>query len=324
LDNLTHTLTGLLLSRAGFRRLSPRAAWIAMLGANAPDVDVLAAAWGPAAYLDYHRHFTHSLAAVPLIAALPLLPFLRSAGWRDFLVSLAAVLSHVLMDFANVYGIRLGWPFSDRWMRLDTTPVIDVWILLFYALALAAPALSRLVSSEIGEARRHRATGTGWAVFALTLMLGYQGGRAVAHQRALAMVEPYSYDGEVPQTIAALPNPFSPLRWRALVRLSDHYRVLDVDLLFPLDPSSGEAFFMAEPGPWRDAAAATPSFQAFLRFNQFPLWQVTPAPDEGARVRLFDLRFGSPRAPGFVATAVVDRGHRVRESSFSFGIPRIR
>ncbi len=295
-----------------------------MLGANAPDLDIIAGMWGPAAYLDHHRHFTHSLAASPLIAALPLLPFFRSAGWREFLVSLAAVLSHVLMDYTNVYGIRLGWPFTDRWMRLDTTPVVDVWILSLYALALAAPALSGLVGSEIGESRRRRAGGTGWAVFALAVMLAYQGGRVLAHERALAMVEPYSYDGEVPQTIAALPNPFSPLRWRAVVRLPDRYRVLDVHILFPLDPSSGETYFTAEPTPPLRAAEATPAFQAFLRFNQFPLWQTTPAPEEGTEVRLFDLRFGTPRAPGFQAGALVDAGLRVRESSFSFGIPRIR
>jgi hypothetical protein len=32
-----------------------------------------------------------------------------------------------------------------------------------------------------------------------------------------------------------------------------------------------------------------------------------------------DLRFGSPAAPAFVATAVVDANGRVIESSFEFG-----
>lgn len=312
------------MSRAGLYRLTPRAAWIAMLGANAPDLDVLAAIWGPATYLDHHRHFTHSFAASPLIAVLPLLPMFRAVGWRDFAVSLAAVWSHLLLDFTNVYGIRLGWPFTERWMRLDTTPVVDVWILAIYGLALAAPALSRLVGSEIGESRRGRAHGGGWAVVALLLLLLYQGGRAVAHQNALAMIEAYLYDGQIPRDVAALPTPFSPLRWRGLVRLSDRYRLLDVHLLAPLDPSGGETYYIPQPEPAVEAASANPTFQAFLRFNQFPLWQVTPAPGEGAGVRLFDLRFGSPRAPGFVATADLDASYRVRHASFSFGTLRIR
>ena len=61
MDPLTHTATGLLLSRAGLNRWTPLATPILILAANAPDIDVVTAAGGSLNYLHYHRHLTHSL-----------------------------------------------------------------------------------------------------------------------------------------------------------------------------------------------------------------------------------------------------------------------
>ncbi|PYT24534.1 MAG: hypothetical protein DMG58_25750 [Acidobacteria bacterium] len=66
-DNITHSLTGLLLSRAGLDRLTPRAPWILFLAANAPDIDVVSAFGGSLNYLHYHRNLTHSLVALPVL-----------------------------------------------------------------------------------------------------------------------------------------------------------------------------------------------------------------------------------------------------------------
>ena len=41
-----------------------------MLAANAPDIDVVSVAGGPVSYLHYHRHLTHSLIAMPVMAIL--------------------------------------------------------------------------------------------------------------------------------------------------------------------------------------------------------------------------------------------------------------
>ena len=62
----------------------------------------------------------------------------------------------------NVYGVRLLLPFSSRWLHLDMTEIIDPWILLIFVLAVAAPALSGLVTSEIRGAKAARSeTGLG-------------------------------------------------------------------------------------------------------------------------------------------------------------------
>ena len=46
--------------------------------------------------------------------------------------------------------------------------------------------------------------------------------------------------------------------------------------------------------------------------------------EDGRLVEVFDLRFGTPVAPGFVARAVLDSRLRVVESSFHFGAARPR
>ena len=79
MDNLTHSLVGLFLSRAGVNRWSPRATAIVVLAANLPDVDVVSAMGGAPGYLHWHRAWTHSLLAMPL-EALVAVALVRVAG----------------------------------------------------------------------------------------------------------------------------------------------------------------------------------------------------------------------------------------------------
>ena len=65
MDNLTHTLAGVMLSRAGLNRVAPRATLVLALAANAPDIDIVTRGWGSLAYLHHHRGLSHSLLAVP-------------------------------------------------------------------------------------------------------------------------------------------------------------------------------------------------------------------------------------------------------------------
>jgi len=126
MDPLTHTLTGLALSRAGLNRRSAYATPILMLAASAPDIDILAWLAGPAAYLHYHRHLTHAFVAIPFLALLPVLVvrlFARKPfDWKwAYLVSLVGVATHPLLDWMNAYGVRFWLPFSGEWLR-GTSP----------------------------------------------------------------------------------------------------------------------------------------------------------------------------------------------------------
>lgn len=326
LDNLTHTLTGLALSRAGLNRMTPRATLILLLAANAPDIDAVSGFGGALTYLRFHRHLTHALILLPVLpllcVAVARIIGRRPLNWRSgYAVAMIGVALHVAMDLTNVYGVRLLLPFSGRWFRLDITHIVDVWIWAALLISVAAPALANLVSGEIGAAARSSYPARGFPIFALAFILLYDFGRAVAHARAVEMLNARIYSGAAPVRVAAFPGPLNPARWRGLVETRDSFIVFDFTLWSEFDPASGTVFYKPQPGPAIEAARRTEVFQQFLQFAQYPIWITTPAPEpeNGTQVEAMDLRFGDPLNPGFVCTAVVNSRLHVAGSWFRFG-----
>jgi inner membrane protein len=332
MDPLTHAAVGLFLSRAGLNRWTPHATPILILAAEAPDIDIVTAAGGALNYLHYHRHLTHSLIAMPVMALLPValvaLVVRKQVRWAGaFCAAMIGVASHLLLDLTNSYGIRLFLPFSQNWLRLDTTNVVDLWLWAALLAGIAGPFLSRLVGMEISPGRRRpEYPGRGFAVFALAFVLVYNGGRAALHSRAAAELDARVYRGAAPLRVAALPDAANPLRWRGLVETTEFYAVDDVDLAGEFDPTRAAVFYKPGPSPALDAARRTPTIREFLRFSQFPLWRVTPSAEaeNGWLVEVFDMRFGSPQEPGFLAAAVVDSANQVVKTKFTWGAPRPR
>jgi inner membrane protein len=330
MDPLTHTATGLFLSRIGLKHWTPLATPILLLAANAPDIDIVTLAGGPLSYLHYHRHLTHSLAAMPVMAlgtvALVRLVSRKTIRWTGaFLAALIAVGTHLLLDLTNVYGIRLYLPFSARWLRLDLTNIFDLWIWAVFLLCIAGPFLGKLVGGEIASntgAQSHHGRGFAW--LALGFLLLYNCGRGVLHGRAVSVLESRIYDDSAPLRTLAAPGPANPWRWRGVVDTADFYAVEDVHLMGNFDPSRATVYPKPELDPAMEAAARLPAFQEFLRFSQFPLWRVSPAVDleDGKTVELIDLRFGSPPAPAFLVTATLDSKLQPVSSSFQFGPSR--
>src|SRR5512139_3029280 len=133
MDNITHSLAAVVLSRAGLNRLSLHATLLLVIGANAPDLDVLASFVGPDAYLRYHRGASHSLVAMPLIAlaVVGVIGLFRRTGFRwggAYLAALIGVASNPVLDLATSYGARILWPFSNQWFNADFLAIFDVWI----------------------------------------------------------------------------------------------------------------------------------------------------------------------------------------------------
>jgi inner membrane protein len=324
LDNLTHSLVGLFLARAGFKHATPRGTAVLVLAANAPDFDIVSWLGGSSTYIEWHRHITHSLIALPVMALLAV-AIVRLLGrqplnwWRAWAIAMVAVASHLLLDLTNIYGVRLLLPFSGRWFHWDTTPVIDLTIWAIVLLGVAAPALARLVGSEIGE-KQEGAGNAGWAVTALLLLMAYDYGRGTLHDRAVAIVDSHRYNGLTPRRSGAFPS-MNPLIWTGTAELSNGYAQGEVDLRGNFHTNDMEIFYKAERTPALDAALRTPPFQKFLTFVQYPLWLTQSGVDaqRNTRVRLLDLRFGNPRKPGFAATALVSDKNEVIEASFGMG-----
>lgn len=316
MDNITHTLTAVMMERAGLGRLYPKATLLMILAANAPDIDIVAAGGGALNYLHYHRWVTHSVVLLPLMALLPVLlicAFRRSFqgfGWA-WLISSIAVASHLLLDWTNAYGIRLFSPLSSHWYRLDITNIVDLWIWAFLLLGLLSPVIGRLVSAEIGA---KPGSGKGVAILALALVSCYEGGRAFFHQRAIATLDSRIYQGAPPLGTAAVPVGSSPLIWEGIVEGAGFVRFYNMNLAMDFDPDSGRTVYAPENSSAIAAARATKTIQTFLVFCQFPVWSAVPESEStpATRVEVRDARFP------FTAGAVIDSAGRVTRQWFHF------
>ena len=146
MDNLTHSLVGLVASKAGLEKVSPGATVLCVLAANVPDADIVALIGGRWNYLHHHRGITHSiLGALVLALTLPLIFFLadrliaRLRGRQPvvrlkglMIASLLVTATHPFMDWTNNYGIRPLLPWSSQWFYGDFIFIIDpfLWMIL--------------------------------------------------------------------------------------------------------------------------------------------------------------------------------------------------
>lgn len=325
MDNLTHSLVGLMLARTGLDRGQTSAAVMMVLAANAPDLDAYAFFTDSVTYIDVHRGWTHSLAFSPLMALVAVAIVRGMQRTRpsamDWLVSWIAVLSHLLLDWTNVYGVRLLAPFRPDWLHLDINNIVDPIIWGILLLAVIAPALSGLVGSEISSRKRSGPKRT-WAWIALLALFAYEGLRWDSHRQVLGRLDAILYDGEPATGVHAFPGLWGWRQWRGLAEGDLFYADLPVDLWQEFDPGAMKIYYKAPETPAILAAKGTRTFRVFGQFNQVPFWRESPVPD-GTLVELLDLRFGTPENPGFTASAIVHPDGQVEDPQFSFGAPPV-
>ena len=141
MDSVTHAAMGAVFAAALAPRLAGtgvvelitrrRLAVVGAVGGLLPDADTLIQSSSDALLiLDYHRHFTHSLAFVPigaLIAVAAIWPFWRrQLSFRAmYLTALAGYLAHLLLDSCTSYGTHLWLPFSSSQSAWSVIAVFD-------------------------------------------------------------------------------------------------------------------------------------------------------------------------------------------------------
>jgi inner membrane protein len=198
-DNVTHTLVGAALSHAGLKKRTALASATLMIGANFPDIDVVAVFFPNSVH--WRRGHTHGFLALiilPFVLAwlmrlwdrgvrLKRNPGATPADPRQLLIlSAVAIWTHPALDFMNTYGMRWLMPFLNKWFYADGLFIIELWILMALAGGVWA---SKRTGSPI-PARGALAFLAGYTV----LMLGITelGRRAVAERfpNARAMVAP--------------------------------------------------------------------------------------------------------------------------------------
>ena len=111
------------------------------IGGVAPDIDILIQSNNnPLLFIEYHRHFTHSLAFVPfggfIVSVILYLIFLKKKKFGTiFIFTTLGFLSHGFLDSCTSYGTSLFWPFSELRVSWNIISIIDpiyTFILLFF------------------------------------------------------------------------------------------------------------------------------------------------------------------------------------------------
>lgn len=141
---------------AGDARLSTKqVAALGALGGMAPDLDVLIrSSTDSLLAIEYHRHFTHSLAFVPVGSLIAVLPWLIQKRIREhflfaWAVSAVGYATHAPLDCATTYGTLFFWPFSDYRVSLSWVSVVD----LLFTLPLLALVILAMRRSSTKLAR---------------------------------------------------------------------------------------------------------------------------------------------------------------------------
>lgn len=350
MDNVTHTLVGWTLARAGLDRRVTYATATLLIASNAPDLDIITAfTGGSTAYLAAHRGVTHGpLGFLTLGGGTAVLVFLwgvlrrklpaassSRARWLLQLVGIAVagVALHALMDLPTSYGTRLLSPFAGTWYALDWMPIIDLYL---WAALVGALLLGR----QSGKTTR-------WAQLALLFLVLDYGARASLHELALsdataleansgsapcatrptlvkhpALIEAPLAGPHACIQAAALPTFISPFAWRVIRQYPNGYELSDRNVLERGAPVAS-TWMPADTGPEIALARATHTGRIFLDFSRFPSSHVIERSPDEIVVRFVDVRFVDvgahldpaphARAPFVVTVALDAKGQVLRE-----------
>ena len=316
MEPITHFMTGACLARAGCNRKAAYATLAMTLAAEAPDLDMLWSARGPVAEFQHHRGITHTLVGAPFegLAVVGVVWLLhrwrlrraRAAATADppapldldpltdrpiahpitaapvrwgllYGFSLIALLSHILLDWTNNYGVRPFFPFNPRWYAGSIVFIFEPVLFGVLLTGLLAPVLFGLIAGEVG-ARKAVFRGRGWAVFALAAMVALWGWRQVEHDDAVRLAETANYgqvgSGAIPVLrVTASPYPGNPYRWHTVAETPDFYQMATVDSRTELVDTDPEQDILYKPPTTPATLVARQSWfgEVYLDWSSWPL-----------------------------------------------------
>lgn len=287
MDPITQGALGAALPQA---TATPRKGPVALAGlfgalaGMAADLDVfIRSAEDPLLFLEYHRHFTHSLLFIPLgglvcAAVLHLLlgRWLRLGFARVLLFCTLGYGTHALLDFMTSYGTMLFWPLSGARYAASIISVIDPLMTL--------PVVLLVILAAIRRSPRPARLALVWAGLYLTF-------GAVQHGAAARMAEDLAAArGHAVERLTVKPSFGNILVWRSVYEAGgrlyvDGLRAGIAPRFFP-----GTSIARLDPArdfPWLDPASR--QFRDLARFDAFSQGYLARSPD--APDTVIDVRY---------------------------------
>jgi inner membrane protein len=297
MDNITHSLTGVLAGRvlpddpadpagrddAPHRPKTGRAVfWTLLLSANIPDIDVAANLFvDPLTALHYHRSFTHSLIALPLMALIPAfvvhLASARGGFLRLWIYSMVGVLFHIFIDLTTPYGTQILYPFSRTRFSLDWMFIIDPWFTGSLSLLLAAGKVFPRRRVLLGH-------------FSLAFAVLYISAESRFHSEAVDVFRAeLGKSGRQVLSVAALPQPLSILEWVGLAS-TDSGVVRQYITVGPNGAATAPEILPHASDPFAARAVRTTYASEYLEFARFPV-VTTRTEGDFHEVEMRDMQF---------------------------------
>ncbi len=260
MDPVSHALGGRLL--AGFDRrgwLGPGSRAAFVLGALAPDLDILLVPRGWDVYLDVHQAWTHALVMSPLLAlavAGVVRLFARSANIPRLWIGawIGVVVGHIAFDLVSGSDMQLFWPivssrFGPHWLTMAD------WLAVGIVLVATAVSL------------RRRWTAAWIALGLMTALLAVKAeSQAIARRQFLASVTRDRDERSAPRPEAVSGRLFDWVFYDKLGSTVRAWRVNartgKVDQLFALEAMTDD--------PAIAASRAVPVISTFLSLAQLP------------------------------------------------------
>jgi len=236
MDPVTQGVLGASLSQSFSRnkKQTAIAGLFGLLSGLAPDLDVfIRSSSDPLLFLEYHRHFTHSLAFIPfgglLCGTVMYLLLGKRWGVSFLLTCLYCTLgyaTHAVLDACTSYGTQLFWPFSNIRIAWNSMSIIDP----IYTVPIIVGVLMAAIKKQPSIAR---------IVFAWALIypcIGvFQHNRAIEAGLTLAHAR-----GHEPIRINAKPSLGNIFLWKVIYETHEHYYVDAVRVLSDTKKYPGE------------------------------------------------------------------------------------
>lgn len=289
-----------------------------LIGANLPDLDVLAYLDGPAADLAFRRGWTHGVLALLVLPVLltglmllldglvrrlgrSALPSTVSAR-ELLLLSAVSVLTHPVLDTLNTYGVRWLMPFDGRWVYGDALFIVDPWMWV-------------MLGSGLLLSRRRRSSGRGLAVktpgparAALLFAAVYATAAGLSGYAARRIAgAALSRGGATPDRLMLSPRPATPFTRTVVAARGDEYLVGEFRWLASprLDTLALRRFPRRRPDhPAVAAAAGTVQGRRFLGWARFPTFRVDSGSSGDHVVHIIDLRYADRPGVSFGAVSI--------------------
>lgn len=202
-----------------------KAVLIGALSGMAPDLDIVIRSHDdPLLKIEYHRHFTHSLAFVPIGALLMsfffwLFPPIRKLGFKKiYLFAFLGYGTHGLLDACTTYGTSLYWPFTDTRISWNLISIIDplytipMLVLVLFAVIRQRPRLAQ------------------WG---LALSFFYMAVNGIQHYRVnQAIAELAKERGQTITRSMITPEFSQNVHWRSIYQAGDYYYLDAVSVPF--------------------------------------------------------------------------------------------